>query len=166
MRALNYGQADPSRSEDASKLTVREQRDISVQLPQMGYEPICAAGNLSRRLAPGATITEDIPVGPAPANVRGASSFVIAIVPFGEVHFDFRVLIQSNQGTCPPGPPARAAEHMPKFGAAQSFSQLLCFPFTVLGQRNIRAARMLVGQRPGGFTVPNKIKVEGHGGVA
>jgi len=144
METFRYGQSNPSRGEDATELTVREERDFSVQLSQMGYEPIGAGGNLSGRFTPGATIAEDIPVRPDLANVHGASSLVIAIVPFGEVRFDFRIPLQSNHGTSPPCPPTRAAEHMDEFGAAQSLSQLSRFLFAMSGQRDICATGVLV----------------------
>jgi len=60
--------------------------------------------------------------------------------------------------------PAGAAEDAGEGDAAQALSQLSGLCFAVFGQRNIGAAGMLVGQRPGRFAVPNEIQVEGHVG--
>ena len=46
----------------------------------------------------------------------------------------------------------------------QSLSELACFFFAVFGRRNIRAASVLVGQRPRGLAVANEVKVERHRG--
>ena len=118
MGTFAHWQSNPSRGQDAPKVAVREERDFSVQLPKMGYESVGAVGNLSGRFTPGATVAENIPIRSALANVHGASSLVISIVPFGEIRFDFRIIIQSNQGTSPLCPSTRAAEHMDEFGAA------------------------------------------------
>jgi hypothetical protein len=111
----------------------------------MGYEPVGAVGNLSGRFTSGATITEDIPVGSDLANVHRAASFVITVVPFGEVRLDFSILTQSNQFTRSLCPPTRTAEDMNKFCAAQPRSKLSRLFFTMFGQRDICATGMLVG---------------------
>lgn len=144
MRPIDYWQSNPSRSEDAPKLAVREERDFSVQLSKMRYEPVGTVGDLSRRFTSGATVAEDIPVGTALANVRRALTFVFAIVPFGQIRFDFSPLTQSNQCTSPLCPPSRAAEHVDEFGATQSLSKLSRFLFPMFGQRNVCATGMLM----------------------
>jgi hypothetical protein len=53
---------------------------------------------------------------------------------------------------------------MGKFGSAQSPSKLPRLLFAIFSQRNIGTTGVLVGERPGGFTVPDEIKVEGHSG--
>jgi hypothetical protein len=159
MRAFDHWQSNPSRGEDASKLTVRKKGDFSVQLSKVRYESVGAVGNLSGRFTTGATVAEDIPVGSDLANVHRASSFIITVVPFGEVRLDFSALNQSSQCTSPLCPPTRAAEHMDEFGAAQSFSKVSRFLFPMFSQRDICTTGMLVGQRPLSLTVPNKIEV-------
>ncbi len=159
MRAFPYRQSNPSRGEDAAKLAVRKKSDLSVQLSKICDEPVGTAGDLSRRFTSRATIAEDTPVGVLLADVDGAPTFVIAIVPFGEVGFDFNALTQANQRTRPLGPPTWTAEHMNEFGAAQSLSKLSRLLFAVFRQRDIGAARVLMGERPGGLPVPNEIEV-------
>jgi hypothetical protein len=100
---------------------------------------------LSGHFTPGTTVAEDIPVRSALANVRRTPSFVIAIVPFGEVWFDFSALTQSNQSASHLCPLTWAAEHMDEFCAAQSFSKLARFLFAMFGQRNVCATGMLMG---------------------
>jgi hypothetical protein len=145
MWSFNHWQSNPSSGENAPKLAVREERDFSVQLSKMRYQPVGTLGNLSGRFTSGATIAKDIPIRSALANVYRAPPFVIAIVPFGQVRFDFSALTQSNQRTRPLCPPTWAAEHMDEFCATQSFSKLARFLFAVFGQRNICATGMLVG---------------------
>jgi hypothetical protein len=145
MRSVNDRQSNPSRSEDAPKLAMREERDLSVQLSKMGYEPVGAVGNLSGSFTPGTTVAEDIPVRSALANVRRARAFVITIVPFGEVWLDFHILTQSNQSTSPLCPTTRATERIGESGTTQSPSKLSRFLFAMFGQRNVCATGMLVG---------------------
>ena len=159
MRPLDHWQSNPARSEDAPKLTVRKERDLSVQVPKTGDESIGPVGNSPGCFTPGATVSENIPIGPDLADVHGAPTFVITVVPFSEVRLDFGAPTQGNQCTGPLSPSARATEHMGEFGVAQSLPKLSCFLFAMFGQRNVGASRMLVGHRPGGFTVPNKIEV-------
>jgi len=92
MRAVANRQSNPSRGEDAPKLPVREQGDLSVQLPKLLNKPVGSVGNLPGRLTPGATVEENIPIGTVFANVRGASSLVRTIIPFGQVWFAFCAL--------------------------------------------------------------------------
>ena len=145
MRSFHYRQSNPSRGEDAAKLPVREKRNLSVQLSKICYEPVGTVGDLSRRFTPRATIAEDIPVGVVLADVHCAPTFVITIVPFGEVWFDFSALTQSNQSASHLCPLTWAAEHMDEFCAAQSFSKLARFLFAMFGQRNVCATGVLVG---------------------
>jgi hypothetical protein len=124
---------------------VRKEGDFSIQLSKVRYEPVGTIGDLSRRFTPRATIAEDVPVGAALADVLRAPTFVITIVPFGEVWFDFSALTQSNQSASHLCPLTWAAEHMDEFCAAQSFSKLARFLFAMFGQRNVCATGMLMG---------------------
>jgi len=133
MRAFHYRESNPSRGDDAPKLTVRKEGDFSIKLSKVRYEPVGTIGDLSRRFTPRATIAEDIPVGAALADVHRAPTFVITIVPFGEVRLDFRILTQSNQSTSPLCPTTRAAEHMDEFCATQSLSKLSGLLFAMFG---------------------------------
>jgi hypothetical protein len=145
MRAFHYRESNPSRGDDAPKLTVRKEGDFSIKLSKVRYEPVGTIGDLSRRFTPRATIAEDVPVGAALADVLRAPTFVITIVPFGEVWFDFSALTQSNQSASHLCPLTWAAEHMDEFCAAQSFSKLARFLFAMFGQRNVCATGVLVG---------------------
>ena len=145
MRSIDYWQSNPPRSQNAAKLAVREERDLSVQLSKICYEPVCTVGNLSGHFTSGTPVTEDIPVRSTLANVRRAPSFVITIVPLGEVRLDFRILTQSNQSTSPLCPTTRAAKHMGESSATQSLSKLSRFVFAMFSQGNVCATGMLVG---------------------
>jgi hypothetical protein len=92
MGAVANRQSNPSRGEDAPKLPVREQGDLSVQLTKVRNKPVGSVGNLPGRLTPGAAVEKDIPIGTFFVNVRGASSLVSTIIPFGEVWFAFSAL--------------------------------------------------------------------------
>jgi hypothetical protein len=62
---------------------MREERDLSIQLAKPNDESVGAVRNLTGRFTPRATIAEDIPIRSLFANVRGATSFVVTIVPLG-----------------------------------------------------------------------------------
>jgi hypothetical protein len=71
--------SNPSRGQDASKLAMREERDVAFQLVKMGDEPISTVGNLRGRFAARTTVPKHVPVWMLLANVHGALYFVIAI---------------------------------------------------------------------------------------
>jgi hypothetical protein len=83
MRPFEDWQSNPSRSQDAPELAVREKRYISVHRPKAGNEPVGAVGNLRGYFTLRATIPEDIPIRSFFTNVHSAPSFVITVVPFG-----------------------------------------------------------------------------------
>ncbi len=162
--AIEDGQANPARAEDAPELAMGEERDSPVELTRPGEKSIGAVGGLLGHFSRRATVPENVPAGAPLANILRAPSFVIAIIPFGELRFDFRFLVESNQRTGFSGALAGAAQHPGERNATQTLSQLLGLGFAVCGQRNVGASGVLMGERPGRFTVPDKIKAEGHVG--
>ena len=88
MPPFDRRQADPSRGEYASELAMREERDVALQRLKMGDEAIGAGGDLLGRFTARTTIPKHIPVRSLLANVYGAPSFVVAIVPLGQIRIN------------------------------------------------------------------------------
>jgi hypothetical protein len=66
-------QSNPSRSQDASELAVREKCYISVHRPKAGNEPVGTVGNLCGYFTLWATVPEDIPIRSFFSNVHWPS---------------------------------------------------------------------------------------------
>jgi hypothetical protein len=117
---------------------------------------------LAGHFTAGTTVAKDIPIRSLFANVRRASSFIVAIVPLGQIRIDFNVRIRRNQGACPLGSKTRATEDADEFGATQALIELTRLFFAMFGQRNIGSTSVLVGDRPDGFAVTNEVKMKSH----
>ena len=89
-------QSDPSGGQDRPELAARKERDNAFQRVKTGDEAIGAGGNLRGRFTMWAAIPKYIPVRPSLANIRGALSFVVAIVPLGQVRFNLACGPQSS----------------------------------------------------------------------
>jgi len=88
MPPFDRRQADPSRGEYASELAMREERDVALQRLKMGDEAIGAGRRFARAFhrQDNHPETHSSPV--ALANVYGAPSFVVAIVPLGQIRIN------------------------------------------------------------------------------
>lgn len=99
MPRFSHGQSDLARSQDAAKLAMRKERNISGQRTQTREESIGAVGSLYGHFSVGATIPIYIPIRTLVEDIQGAPTFVIAIIPFGQVGFIVRGFIQPDQRT-------------------------------------------------------------------
>src|SRR5207248_1939709 len=77
----SHEQTNPSRCENASQMTMREQRNVSFHPTQAGDQPVSPAGNLRGRFAVRTAVPIYVPIRPVFVNVCGKQSFVVAIVP-------------------------------------------------------------------------------------
>jgi hypothetical protein len=136
--------------------------NLSIQPPKPSDKAVGTVGNLGGRFTPRATIPKDIPIGPLLADVWSATSFVIAIIPFSQIRFNFKSSIRRNQSACPLRSLTRATEDADESDVLQPFSKLKGFLLAMFGQRNICSTSVLVAQRPGGFAVTNEVKIKGH----
>ena len=138
MPCFGHRQSDPARGQHAADLAVSEECDISVQRAQAGDEAIGAVGNLRRHFTARTTIAIDIPVGPLLEDLQGTQSFVIAIVPFGEVGFCFRGSIQTGQLAGLPRALERTGEDMIKRDVPEALGKLTGLFLAICGQRYVR----------------------------
>ena len=164
MSRFAYGQVNPTRGQDASEMAMREERDVSVQLPKTGNESVRAVGNLRWCFTIWTAVAEEVPVRSRLANVRGALSFVVAVVPLHQVRFEFNCLTQAGQLTRSPRALSGAGQHAGERNLPQTPAKFLRRIFSARGQRNVGAAGVLAGERPFGFTVSNKVNACGHPG--
>jgi hypothetical protein len=100
MLRFGHRQSDPARGQDTAELAVRKERDISVQRTQTSEKPIGTGGNLCGHFSVGAPVPTYIPVRPLVEDIQRALSFVIAIVPFGQVGFVFRGFTDAGGWMC------------------------------------------------------------------
>jgi len=106
------------------------------------------------------TVTKDVPARSSHANVLGALSFVIAVIPLGQVGFNLGRRREPDQLAGPPRAPPRTGQHTTKLGRPQPWSKFARLGFAFRGQRNIRSTGMLAGERPRGSAVSNEIKLQ------
>jgi hypothetical protein len=92
MLSFHGRQPDPSRAQDAPKLAMRKESDISRQRSEPDDEPVGPAADLSGCFATRAAIPEKIPIRSFPGNILRAPALVIAIIPLGQVGLDFGLL--------------------------------------------------------------------------
>jgi hypothetical protein len=114
MLPFDRRQSDPSCGQDAPELTVREERDVSVQRAKMCDDPISAVGNLCRHFTARTAVPEHNPVRSPFANVHGALSFVIAVVPFRQVRQGAQPDCSGLDDTGLPVPPKRGSPRLAK----------------------------------------------------
>ena len=148
MLPFDRRQSDPSRGQDAPELAVREERDVSVQRAEMCDEPIGTVGNLCGHFTARTTVPEHIPVRSLFAYVYGALSFVIAVVPFRQVRFNLGRRPQPGQLIRSSRALPRAGQHTRKLDLPEAWSKFARLVLASRGQRNVRKARVLAGERP------------------
>ncbi len=158
MLAFEHRQSDPSRGQDAPELAVREKRDVSVQCVKMCDEPISTIGNLCGHFTARTSVPKHIPVRSHFANVHGALSFVIAVVPFRQVRFNLGRRPQPGELTRSSRALPRAGQHTSKLDPPEAWSKFACLVFAMRSQWNVRATGVLAGERPLGFAVSNEVK--------
>ena len=162
MLPFDHRQSEPSRSQDASEVAMLEERDISAQRPKTDNEAISAVGNLRGRFTPGTAVPKEIPGRPPFANVRRASSFVLAIVPLRQVRFDFGRRTQAGQLTRSSRALPRAGQPPGKLDVPEALSKFQRSVLAARCQWNVRATGVPAGERPLGFAVSNMVKAKGH----
>ena len=84
----------------------------------------------------------------------------VAVIPFGEVGINHRHGLQPSQGAGLQCTKQRTGENVGKGDALQSFPEYAgCF-LAVRAQRDVRASRVLSGERPIGVAMPNDVNTE------
>ena len=81
-------QANPAHHEHPEHMAMREQRDICVGRAGPGYHPVHPRAHLLRRFAARASIPEDQPTRRALVDLLGRQSFLLPVVPLGQVWVD------------------------------------------------------------------------------
>ena len=143
--ALLNGQADPPHSEGPQELTVREQGDVPAQPAQPGQQPVRASGDLSHGFAAGAAVLEDVPPRAACADLRRRQALEVPVIPFMEVRLDACRGSEARELACPKGAPEGAHENVVDPRALQQRAQAGGAALSVLGERQVRAARVPPG---------------------
>ena len=140
-------------------MAMREDGNVTFQRPEPSNQPVCAFGNLGGRVAAWTSVSKDIPFWPCLANIRRAQSLVLAVVPLGEVRFDFRKVTQPGQLACSPCTLQGTSEYAAERHSAEPLCQIAGVLFALFNQRDIGSTGMLAGERPSGFAVSHQKKV-------
>src|SRR5439155_8227083 len=98
------GQAQPACGEDAQQVAVTEEEDVPVDGPQSGDHTVSTGAHHLDRLAARTAIAEEIPARTLLANVSGAPTLVLAVIPLLQICIDLGLAAEARQFACPPGP--------------------------------------------------------------
>jgi hypothetical protein len=134
---------------------VRKERDVAAQQLKPGNEAVRAVGYLGRCFTVWTAVPKYIPIRAALANIHRALSFIVAVIPLGQVRFDLRLLVQSHQRAGLPGALPRAGQHRRKPDLMERWFELTRLVFTMRGQGKLRATGVLARKRPFGLAVAN-----------
>src|SRR5665648_537518 len=88
------GQRNPARGEDAKYVPMGEDEHVALERTNPGNDTIRARTHLRQRFPAGATLLEQTPARALGPNVRRASSFVRAVVPFHQIGIDLRAIAE------------------------------------------------------------------------
>jgi len=136
---------------------MREEQHAARALVNSDNDLVCPGPDVARRFAFWTAIFEQAPGRLIRAYVSRCSSFVLAIIPFGQIWVDGRDRTEAGELTRASCPHERAGEHI---ADAQLVEFLLKRDRLLLAaprQRNVAAARVLTGERPRGFAMTNQV---------
>ena len=154
------GQPEPACDEHAQHVSVREQRDVTLYGARPGDYPIGSRRDLLRRFAARAAIPEDQPARRLFMNFLEGQPLVVPVIPLDEVGLDDR-LADPGSLTRFARPLQRADEHQREHPTAQRRAQELDEPAPVVGQGDVRRARVATIQAP--LSLPVSDRKHAHG---
>ena len=157
MLPFDYGQTNPSCSEDASELAVRKDRNFSVRSGKASYDSIGSIRNLCRGLPARTAVAIHVPGRPLPPDFCGRPTFIFAVVPFRQVMVDLSLRRQPRQFAGLSRAFPRAGQDLRKAQHPQARSHVARLPLAMKGQRNFSATGMLARERPFRLTVADEI---------
>ena len=155
--AITCRQIDPARRQNAKNVTVRKQRDISIEGSNSRDNPIGSNTDLQRRFAAWTAIAKNGPVGSRLPNLLSREAFIFAVVPLHKVSIDAGERTESCKLAGLARPLERTGENHDKFFSGKNRLQLARELSAVLGERNIRDSGVPPVQAPFGFTVTQQI---------
>ena len=164
MAGFSDGQTDPADAKDAPEVAVRKHGDEAGAGPQAGNEAVGPRGDLGGGFAGGAPVGEDVPARALRMNFIGATAFVVAVIPLGEIGVYVGARGQPAQFAGLPGAVSRTSEDVVEGQVADAFVEFARFVFAFDGQRQIGAAGVVAGERPGGFAMADEVDFERRAG--
>jgi len=143
-------------------MPVREDGDLSRHRPKPRDQPIGAIRHLRGRLTARAPVVKEIPVRSRGENVHGALSFIVAIVPLGQIRFNLRSGSQPRELARLLRALPRAGEHPAKRNGREPTPKRPRLILAARSQGNVRPTGVPARQRPLGFAVSNEVKTLNH----
>jgi hypothetical protein len=147
-------ETQPARGKHSQKVGAREYSQVSLESPRSADDPVGSDAHLIRGFSAWATVAEQLPIRALHVDLGGAATFILAIIPFGQIGIDLGDIAKAGEFGSPLRALRRTGQYLSQVRSAQPLSESAGLPFAVFGQRQVGAAGMLPGQGPGGFTVP------------
>jgi hypothetical protein len=130
-------------------MAMSKERDIPIDPPSSCDHPIGSLADLLRRFAPRTSIPEKQPAGHSLLDLLRRQSFILAIVPFEQIGIDRCIVDKPCQLEGFPCPSQRTDEHKRKSLLGEDRLKPLGKMPPIIGQRDVRPARMLAAETPG-----------------
>src|SRR5262245_37589508 len=103
-------QPEPARPEHAQNVAAREDQHVSVDGAHLLYHPVGPGPDLRGRLAVGAAVAEEVPVGALGVDVLARAALIAPVVPLEEIGIDLRDVSEARALAGIGGPLQRARE--------------------------------------------------------
>ncbi len=120
-----------------------EQQHRSVNGSGPFDDAVGARPDLIERLSVWESIAEHLPARTFGANVRGAKTFILPVIPLDQIAVDFRIWPKAGEFRGPPGALERTGKHASEFQSVEPFSQPASLTFTAPGKWQVRKPGVL-----------------------
>src|SRR5262245_21902754 len=148
---------EPSRGEHPEEVAAREEKNVTVRRPDPPDHAVGPRSDVARRLPSGAAVAEQIPAGPLGVDLDAPSTFVGAVIPFGEVGLDLRRGAEPRQLASPDRAVQGAREHQGEAQSSEPLSEVSGLRLASGGQGDVAHARVLAGEGPRRFAMPCEV---------
>lgn len=150
------GETDPTCTEDAQEMRVREHRDRAARGERALDDTVGSSTDIIDRLTTDDLMCPDRPAGNVAADVVGASTLVDAIVPFDGVGAQLDARTRARSSTRIGRTLQRTAQHTSERVPGQSGREDVSLPAPEIGQGQIGATRVATIAAPLGLTVTDE----------
>src|SRR5262249_30303744 len=138
-------EAQPPRREDAQEVAAGKQEHVAGNDSNSLDDAIGASADLCWRLAAGAAVAKQLPIGPGRADVDGLAAFVLAVIPFDEVGIGRRHVAEAGQAAGAGGALEWAREDARELDSLEAIAEAARVGFAAFGERQIGQASVLAG---------------------
>src|SRR5262245_21164451 len=148
---------EPAGRERAQEVPAREEQHVARERADALHDAVGAGPDLRRRLAAGAAVDEDQPIGPLGVDLGAGAPLVAAVVPLDQIGIDLGLGPEARQLAGARRAHERAREHLDEGHPAQPLAEAAGVALAALGQRKVGAARVLSRDGPGRLAVSREM---------